>query len=287
VPIVAVAVIAWRHCGFPGSREDNTDDRSIQAIKELSGPACDLLSRLPCPCHQQDAIDPSVSGNVLAFATQTGDVVVRPASGPDVPFPDASQPALSGEYLAYVDDQGIRVVRWQDGTEVARVAGPDVSRPGLNWPNLAFVQRGADSRRLIVRDLVSGETKRPASVPLSVDLGRPSLRHGRLAWHTVSRRVSRIVVFTLSTGARRAIARTKIGRLSNPSLHRGRVIWVDARSGVTYLRQASLTSNKRRNLAKIKGRSASYWTTSLAGSGAYMTRWTIPSGAAAIYRTSQ
>jgi hypothetical protein len=65
------------------------------------------------------------------------------------------------------------------------------------------------------------------------------------------------------------------------------VIWVDARSGVTYLRKASLTSKARRNLARIRGRSASYWTTSLGGNTAYMTRWTIASGAASIYRTPQ
>ena len=235
----------------------------------------------------RQAIDPSVSGSVLAFATQSGNVVVRPAGAPDVVYPDASQPALSGEYLAYLDDQGIRVIRWQDGTEVTRIAGTDVSRPALHWPNLAFVRRGSESRRLIVRDLVSGQTKRPVNVPLRVDLGRPSLRHGRLAWHTVSRRESRIVVLTLSSGARRTIARTEIGRLGNPSLHRARVIWVDARSGVTYLRKASLTSKARRNLARIRGRSASYWTTSLGGNTAYMTRWTIASGAASIYRTPQ
>ncbi len=231
------------------------------------------------------AIDPSVSGDVLAFATQTGEVIVRPAGGADVVYPDASQPALSGEYLAYVDDQGIRVVRWQDGTPVASIDDPNASRPALDWPSLAFVRRGADSRRIIVRDLGSGATKHPVSVSLSVDLGRPSLRHGRLAWHIVSRRGSRIVVLTLTTGARRAIARTRIGRLTNPSLHRRRVIWVDARSGVTYLRKASLTSNNRRNLARIEGRSASYWTTSLNAGKAYMTRWTIASGAASIYRT--
>jgi hypothetical protein len=90
---------------------------------------------------------------------------------------------------------------------------------------------------------------------------------------------------TLSTGARRTIARTEIGRLTNPSLNKGAVIWVDARSGVTYLRKASLTSKRRRILERLRGRSASYWTTSLAGNTAYMTRWTVASGAASIYKT--
>jgi hypothetical protein len=229
------------------------------------------------------ALDPSASGNLVAYATKGGDVVVRLSSAPDVHYDNASEPALSGEYLAYVDAQGIRVVRWGGGNEVARIA--DAFHPALDWPNLAYVVRGSNRRRLIVRNLVNGQTKRPARVPTNVDLGRPSLRQGRLAWHRVSRRQSRIVVMTLSTGARRTIARTEIGRLTNPSLNKGAVIWVDARSGVTYLRKASLTSKRRRILERLRGRSASYWTTSLAGNTAYMTRWTVASGAASIYKT--
>jgi hypothetical protein len=233
----------------------------------------------------RSALDPSASGNAVAFARQAGSVVVRPSSGPDVVFPNASQPALSGEYLAFVDDQGILVVRWRDGTEVARVAGTNVSHPALHWPNLAFVRRDADAKRIVVRNLVSGERKYPVKVAPSVDLGRPSLRRGRLAWHMVTRRESRIVFRNLAGRSRRTVARTEIGRLSDPSLFGKRIIWVDARSGVTYLRQRRLGSTKRRNLARLEGRARSYWTTSLSGTAAYMTRWTIASGAAAIYKT--
>src|SRR5262245_21311473 len=211
------------------------------------------------------ALDPSASGDLVAYATKGGDVVVHPSSGPDVRYDNASEPALSDEYLAYVDAQGIRVVLWGAGNEVARIPEGNASYPALDWPNLAYVTRGSNGRRLIVRNLVNGQTKRPVRVPLNVDLGRPSLRQGRIACHRVPRRQSRIVVLTLATGARRTIARTEIGRLTNPSLNQGAVIWVDARSGVTYLRKASLTSKRRRILERLRGRSASYWTTSLAG----------------------
>jgi hypothetical protein len=234
----------------------------------------------------RQAIDPSVSGGGVAFARQAGDVVVRPSTGPAVVFRNASQPALYGDYLAFVDGQGIKVVRWEDGMEVARIAGSKISRPALHWPNLAFVRREPDAKRIVVRNLVNGEQKLPAKVAPSVDLGRPSLRHGRLAWHTVTRKGSRIVVRHLASRTKRTIARSKIGRLSNPSLFQRRIIWVDARSGVTYLRRGKLGVRKRRTLAKIKGRQASYWTTSLSGRAAYMTRWTLASGAATIYKTS-
>jgi hypothetical protein len=228
--------------------------------------------------------DPSVSGGNVAFATRSGDVVVRPLTGGDVVYPNASQPALSGRFLAYVDNQGIRIVRWQDGTQVARIANPNASRPALDWPTIAFVRREPNQKRLVVRNLVSGTTRLPTKVPLNVDLGRPSLRHGRVAWHTVSRKISRIIVQTLSTRARRTVARTRIGRLSNPSLYRKRVIWVDARSGVTYLRRGSLRSGNRRVLTRIRSRTMSYWTTALSSNAAYFTRWTVATGAAQIHK---
>jgi hypothetical protein len=228
--------------------------------------------------------DPSVSGANVAFATRGGDVVVRPSSGSDVVYPNASQPALSGRFLAYVDNQGIRVVRWRNGTEVARIANANASRPALDWPTIAFVRREPNQKRLVVRNLVSGTTRLPTHVPLNVDLGRPSLRHGRVAWHTVSRKISRIIVQTLSTRARRTVARTRIGRLSNPALYRTRVIWVDARSGVTYLRRGSLSSRNRRVLTRIRSRTMSYWTTALSSNAAYFTRWTILTGAAQIHK---
>jgi hypothetical protein len=233
----------------------------------------------------RSALDPSISGANLAFATQSGEVVVRPGAGGNVTYPGASQPALSGEYLAYVDAQGIRVVRWADGpggADVARITGP-VSRPALDWPNLAFVRREGAHWRLVVRNLVTGTRQLPAKTRATLDLGRPSLRDGRLAWHVVSRSESKIFVRTLATKERRIIARTKIGRLGNPSLNRTRIVWVDARSGVTYLRQGRLGTSNKRLLAKVRSRGTSYWTTSISGAATYFTRWTVRTGAAQIH----
>jgi hypothetical protein len=227
--------------------------------------------------------DPSVSARTIAFSTQAGEVVVRPPSGAGAVFPNASQPALSGEYLAYVDGQGIRVVRWRNGSQVARIANPSASRPALDWPNLAFVYRDPSRKRLIVRNLSTGRTRRPAKVSLSADLGRPSLRDGRLAWHVVTRRWSGIYVRTLATRGVRTIARTRIGRLTNPSVCRRRVIWVDERSGVTRLRAGSVRSRRSRVLTSVRSRSVSYWTTSLSTRRAYLTRWSLGSGAAEIH----
>jgi hypothetical protein len=227
------------------------------------------------------ALDPSASGGALAFATQGGDVVVR-EGGTDTVIENASQPALSGQYLAYADAQGIAVVRWRTGEEVARVDNASASLPALHWPNLAFVRRDAQRRRIVLRNLVTGTSKRLVSAQLSADLGRPSLRHGRLAWHVVTRTRSRITVLTLASGRRQTIAVSRIARLTNPSLHYKKIVWVDARFGATRLRQGRVDSRRTKVLATVKGRRVSYWTTSLTGSAAYLTRWTVRTGAADI-----
>ena len=154
----------------------------------------------------QNAFDPTVDRGNIAFATAGGDVVVRPAGGGEITYPDATEPSLSGPFLAYRDAAGIRVVRWADGTEVRRIASPNVSKPALDWPRLAFVRRASPYDRLYVRNLTSAKVTLYATVRLPTDLGRPSLRHGRLAWHTATRRESKIMVLTLASGARRTMA---------------------------------------------------------------------------------
>jgi hypothetical protein len=232
----------------------------------------------------QNAYDPTVDRGTIAFATAGGDVVVRPAAGGQITYPDATEPSLSGPFLAYRDSAGIRVVRWADGAEVRRIASPNVSKPALNWPRLAFVRRASPYERLYVRNLTSSKVTLYATVRLPTDLGRPSLRHGRLAWHTATRKESKIMVLTLASGARRTMARTRIGLLGNPSVYRTKVVWVDARFGVTFLKQGWLTSSRRVVLARLQSRTVSYWTTSVASNAAYMTRWVMPTVHTDVYR---
>lgn len=92
------------------------------------------------------------------------------------------------------------------------------------------------------------------------------------------------MVVTLANGARRTMATTRIGLLGNPSVYRTKVVWVDARFGATFLKQGWLTSSRRIVLARLKSRTVSYWTTSLASNAAYMTRWVMPTARTDVYR---
>lgn len=232
----------------------------------------------------QNALDPTVDRGNIAFATASGNVVVRPAGGGELTYSGASEPSLSGPFLAYRDSAGIRVIRWADGTEVGRIASPNVSNPALDWPRVAFVRRASPYDKLFVRNFATGKVTLYATVRLPTDLGRPSLRHGRLAWHTATRKESKIMVVTLASGARRTMATTRIGLLGNPSVYRTKVVWVDARFGVTFLKQGWLTSSRRVVLARLKSRTVSYWTTSVASNAAYMTRWVMPTARTDVYR---
>jgi hypothetical protein len=233
----------------------------------------------------QNAYDPSYNASNLAFATQGGNVVVRSPGSPDVVFQNASQPALSGPYLAYVDGGGIRIVRWANGTEVSRIANTAASRPALAWPLLAFIRRDANHKRIVVRNVVKGGYKIHVSVARTVDLGRPSLRNGRLAWHAAARTGSTVFVKGLNSKARRIVARSKIALVQNPSLYLSRIVWTEHRSGVSYLRLGWVGAKQRRALERMRTRSRGYWTTSLGSGLVYSTRWTLSSGAAAVYRT--
>ncbi|MGH3034207.1 MAG: hypothetical protein ACRDON_06565, partial [Gaiellaceae bacterium] len=227
-------------------------------------------------------LDPTVSGGVLAWGRQDGSLVVRPPGGPDRTYTGA-EPALDGEYLAYRNENGIRIVRWQGGDPVAQVDG-NVSLPALDWPRVAFVRRDATHKRLVVRNLQTGSHRVYASTALSVDLGRPSLRHGKLAWHVATRGSSRISLLTLSTGRRRTVARSKVNLLCNPAVYSSRILWVEARSGVSRVKLGWAGGGPVRTIGRINGRDLNYWTTALGSGVAYTTRWTMSTGVASVYR---
>ncbi len=236
----------------------------------------------------QNAYDPTVDAGSLAYATRGGDVVIKPkGGGPDVVVPGASQPSLSGEHLAYRDGEGIKVIRWTDSLDpVAQIDNVRASYPALAWPLVAFVRRDASHRRLVVRNLETGAHKVHVSAKAAYELGRPALRGGRLAWHIATRRQSRIMLKFLSSGAKRVVAKSRIGFLHDVSLGSTRITWISGRSGASHVMLGWIRTGKsRRTLGSLRTRTREHWTTALASRAAYATRWTHASGASSIYRT--
>jgi hypothetical protein len=230
-------------------------------------------------------LDPSVSGSYVAWSKQDGSVLVRGPGG-DKTFANGAAPSLDGGLLAYVDDQGIRVIRWLDEDEdvVARVSG-NVSLPALDWPVLAYRQDTSTRRRIVLRNLNTGSSRIIASVRPPIDLGRPSLRAGRLAWHVASRARSRIFVRPVS-GTRRLVRQSRVALLRNAALSSNRILWTEERSGRAFVRVRPVRAGrvKVRTLARFRTRRLGYWTTALDARAAYVTRWPLSTRVAGVYK---
>ena len=235
----------------------------------VAAPATAATVRVPLG----SGLDPSTSGDSLARGQIAADgvhVLVEPAEESPVDIPGAAQPGLDGDLLAHRSAEGIQVVNWRTGEVVATVPGP-VSKPALDWPLLAFRHDDGVTKRLVLRDLVAGTERVAVSTASSNDIGRPSLAGGRLAWHLVTRRETRIVVLRLDTWRRTVVARSRIAVLQNPSLSGRRVLWIDQRSRSSHVRVRVLGRPGLKTLWSLRG--GLFWTTALAGRNAYLTRW--------------
>jgi hypothetical protein len=267
-------------------RRTNVAVLAVCAVLLATAPAAGAAVSLVGP-----GLDPSVSARVLAHARLEpggSKVDIRPPTEPVVEVNAAAQPSIDGDLIAYVDSGGIRVVNWRANREVARIAG-NVSKPSLNWPLLAFCRVDSAAERLVLADFTnsSNPTERAITrVPLANDLGRPSLKGGRLAWHRTTARKSRILVQTLSTGSRRVVARSVRWLLTNPSLTATRIVWIEQRSNGSSVRHRRLSRTRVRTLMSVKGRNRLFWTTAMAGRTAFVTRWWLSSSSPTLYRVN-
>jgi hypothetical protein len=234
--------------------------------------------------------DPSADGGALARATVgSGGVKVivdPPAPDPSLALPSADSPSLDGDLLAYADADGITVIDWRanDRHVVARIGG-GASDPALDWPLLAFRREGASHERLLLVDLRDpSSVRRIASVRAADDLGRPSLRGGRLAWHRITPSGSQVFVLDLATGRRRTIEQTRRWMEWNPSVTKTRVVWVEQRVQGSSLRLRWLSHRRARTILRVKGRRTFLWTTALSGRAAYATKLTPATGRTELLR---
>lgn len=229
--------------------------------------------------------DPSASGRAVAIGLHDAAgpaVVVRAPGQPAVRYEGGRAPAVDGARLAYVDDAGLRVVSWRDGVELARVDGP-LAKPALDWPHLAYVRVGPAGQRLEIVNLVSGVRRVVTRVDRGVDLGRPAVRGGLLAWHRAAGRWSEIRITTVARlGPGRIVATSVTGIQANPSLAAARILWVEHAGSTSYLRLRAVGGGPVRTLAAVRGPKDILWTTALGERRAYVTRWSPALGRARV-----
>ena len=236
----------------------------------------------------QGRFDPAVAGKVLAV-TEIGPsgstVIVRAPGRPDVRVPGSRTPALDFDLLAYTDGAGINVIRWTTGEQIARVAG-DVDQAAIDWPRIAYVRRTGSGERLEMLNLVSGHRVTVSRAGPLVDIGRPALRDGYVAWHRASGQLSQVRVRPVRGGRSKVISSSRTGLVVNPALSSGRVLWVEQFGQISYLRLRRIRGGPVRTLATLLGPSSILWTTALGPHTAFATRWNPATGRArVIHRT--
>ena len=237
------------------------------------------------PLGSGSQLDPSTTRIAFAYTQRDGgrsEVVVR-ARGSAVFRAPGRTPYVDESRLAYADRLGIRIVEWATGVEVTRLTGR-FSKPALEWPWLVFRANLADGRRrLVLRNLVTGERRALVRARSTMDIGRPSIESGRVAWHRASARGSRVVVYRIATGVRRVVARSRIALHASPALSDTRVVWVEQRSGVSRLRVRRLAGTTTGTLMTSTRRDRLFWTTALRERTAYVTRWNVATKLARIH----
>jgi hypothetical protein len=237
------------------------------------------------PLGPGSQLDPAVRADVLAYTQREGDesaVIVRPRGATVVRFDGARVPAVDGARLAYEDDVGIRIVDWTKAAQLARLRGR-FSMPALEWPWLAYRADDRYGRKLL--RLYNAETRELRVLVRArarTEIGRPSVRAGRVAWHLADARGSRVVVYTIAAGTRQVLARSRIALHAHPSLSTTHLVWVEQRSGLSSLRLRRLGRRGITTLATSRSRDRLYWTTALLGRTAYVTRWTVSTGVARL-----
>jgi cytochrome c biogenesis protein CcdA len=233
----------------------------------------------------QGEYDPSASGRVVATGgfDATGPVViVRPAKLPEVRFAGGRSPSLDGDLLAYTDATGLRVVRWRTGEEVTRLDG-SFAKPALDYPLIAYVRTAPAGQRLEVRNLVSGKLRVAARGGAGVDIGRPALRGGLIAWHVAAGRRSQIRLGPADGSRRsRVVASSVTGLQVNPSLAYGHILWVEQAASISALRLRGIRGGAVRTLTTLRGPNRILWTTALGLRTAYATRWNPVNGRSEI-----
>jgi hypothetical protein len=236
-------------------------------------------------------LDPSARGGVLGRAKMssgTSSILLEPAGESAVTIPSGSAPSVDGDLVAYVDSQGVKVIDWRTGSPVAQVDGT-VAKPALDWPLLAYVRTGSTYKRLIIADYTDPAApieREIARVRVRNDLGRPSLVGGRIAWHKVMSVGSVVYVQVLATGKRTVIAHSPIAVVANPSLSSTRVVWVAEYPRACALRTRRFDSRRVKRIYRTTGNTRLLWTTALNGRTAYVTQWSLKTGASTLVRVN-
>jgi hypothetical protein len=254
-----------------------------------------------------NASDPSVDGPLVAWhEAGAAGIVMRDGGAPERVA--GSHPALGGGRMAVVDGAQIDVRATSGNGFQLSVPAPGADAVAVSASWLAWRARETDGDVIYAAPLGGGGA---IEVARALELGRPALEEGRLAFHLTSSRSGRIVVIDLATGQGGTVRQEKRALLLNPSLHDGRLLYVRAVYSGQELRLGPATRRYPRRDRLVwttiptgrrdaghepgdehkkhgqphklwprprRGLSATLWTTALGAEAAYVTRLRQVSG---------
>jgi len=248
-----------------------------------------------------NASDPTVDGDLLAWheAGEQG-ILVRDGERSRVP---GTHPAVGGGRIAVVNAGGGIDVGSTTGDGFARsVPAPGADAVSVTSSWLVWRAREGDADAIYALPLGGGP---PIEVARAAELGRPVVNGRRVAFHIVSKRSGRIVLFDLATGKARTARQERRALLLNPSLDGGSLLYVRATHSRQELRIGPLRRRNPRRDRRLwsmvptgrrdaghepgkvhkqhghphrlwrrprRGVSATLWTTALGEDAAYVTR---------------
>jgi len=198
--------------------------------------------------------DPSASGDLLAWSTPPGGVLVR--GGATTPLP--GRPVLGGSLVAWRTGTDVHVATAADLTPVLDLSLASVDAVGVSDRWLVTREREASGGDVLVaRPLQAPDAVQiVASVPPPTQLGRPSLEGDLVVFHVSTRRESRIVAADLAAGTARVVRTSRTAQLTNPSVLAGQLLYVRQTSTAQLLELGALAPGGRNRVLYRLGASA-------------------------------
>jgi hypothetical protein len=243
------------------------------------------------PLGPGSQLDPAVADDGTLAYTQRADdgttaVVVRPPAGAPLTIPGASEPSIRGDYLAYHEPTGVTVVKWRTRAPVTHLAG-GWSKPAISWPFLVAVLEQGTRKRVMSIDLRTGKRRFLDVIGSADDLGRPSIDRSLAVWHKTSRTSSRILIGNVRTGRVSTVRASRRLLVSNPSLRGGVLVWIEQYLGVSRVQERRISAGHRTRTRLRVSTPRLFWTTAIAASGVYVTRWNTNDSHAFIQRVAR
>jgi hypothetical protein len=247
-----------------------------------------------------NASDPTVDGRLIAWH-EAGARGVLLRNGEPIRL-GGTHPALGGRRLAVIAGGRIVVQATSGAPFSFRMPAPGADAVAVSGSWLAWRANEDGGDVIYAAPLDGGQA---VEVMRAAELGRPALQGGRLAFHVIGARSSRIVVYDLAGGSGRTVRQERRALLLNPSLKGGRLLYVRAVYSRQELRIGPVTRRSPRRDRRLwstvptgrrdaghepgnehkrhghphrlwqrprRGLSATLWTTALADDEAYVTR---------------